>query len=104
MNLQEYQTQLKELTAKHELEKRALMREYAMANNPYKKGDVFTDHQGSIIVDGIFLCFSFDGPTSCKYSGVELKKDGTPKKNNPTRQAWLSNDITPHSSPTTTIK
>ena len=45
-----------DLTAK--TEKSKVMIEYASSNNPHKKGDIVTDHSGSIIIEKIFKLFS----------------------------------------------
>lgn len=53
--------------------------EYAHANNPYKEGDVVTDHIGSIRVEKIGVHVS-GGDAQCVYTGVQLKKDGQVSK------------------------
>jgi hypothetical protein len=65
---------------------------YCKANNPYKIGDIFTDHIGSIKIEKIIFDLS-SNELCCVYFGVELKKDLTPRKDNSKRNAWQSNDI-----------
>lgn len=63
---------------------------YCNLNNPYKVGDIFTDHIGSIVIENI-KPYCSDEPC-CVYYGTELKKDGTPRKDGSKRQAWQSNE------------
>lgn len=91
MELQELNNKIKEAKREFENKRSILMKEYALANNPYKEGDVFTDHIGSIKIDTIRVALG-DIPC-CVYYGVELKKDGTPVKSGKTRDAYQSNDI-----------
>ena len=71
-------------------EVRLLKSLYCNYNNPYKVGDVFTDHIGSIIIESI--SDHFTGNPCCVYYGVELKKDGTPRKDGSKRHAYQSNE------------
>ena len=90
MKREELELKLNELENEYILNKKKLIRKFCDANNPYKVGDVFTDHIGSIKVELIRYNYS---DYNCVYFGVELKKDGTPKKLNPKRNAWQGNDI-----------
>ena len=95
MELQDLEDKLKVLENEFEHRKTLIMKEYCDANNPYKIGDKFTDHIGTIIIEKIYYKFIM-GPLSnpgCIYFGPELKKDGTPKKRGDKRRAWQSNDI-----------
>ena len=94
MNKQELERKLKELQQECELKQKEVMKQFCDANNPYKVGDKFTDHIGSIIIEKISYSYTtIIGTPSCVYYGTELKKDGTPKKNNNKRIAWQSNDV-----------
>ena len=73
-------------------EKNHIIKAFCDANNPYKIGDVFTDHIGSIRINKIGYTESLGG-VCCLYAGVILKKDGTETKNREIRQAWQSNEI-----------
>lgn len=74
--------------------KNEVLVEYCKANNPYKVGDTFTDHIGTIKIEVIRYHLSYDYDRSCcTYFGIELKKDGTPKKTGVKRTAYQSNDI-----------
>jgi hypothetical protein len=94
MELQDLRDRLKVLEQEYELMQKQIMREYCDANNPYKVGDKFTDHIGTILIEKISYAYStIYGSLGCVYFGPELKKDGTPKKNGDKRKAWQSNDI-----------
>jgi len=93
MTKQELQNKLEELKHEYELKQKEAMRQFCDANNAYKIGDKFTDHIGSIIIEKIRYSYGGFNDPCCVYFGVELKKDGTPKKNNEKRNAWQSNDI-----------
>ena len=68
-----------QLETKHRNELAELVKEYALAQNPYKTGDVIRDHSCTIRIINIKTTTSFSKPT-CVYKGIELKNDGTPKK------------------------
>jgi hypothetical protein len=81
---------LTELSKEYERDKNILIRDYCFSNNPYKVGDKFTDHIGSIIIEEIkysviSLC--------CIYFGIELKKDGTPRKDGSKRRAVQTSEV-----------
>jgi hypothetical protein len=90
MLLETLNKKIDELEKNHDKLKSKLMIEYCDANNPYKIGDKFTDHIGTILIERIQYSLSIN--PSCVYYGLELKKDGTPKKNGSKRQAWQSNE------------
>lgn len=91
MKIEELNNKLTTLKVKFDNDVRFFKREYCDRNNPYKMGDVFTDHIGSIIIESIKY-YPIDKPC-CIYYGTELKKDGTPRKDGSKRQAWQSNEI-----------
>lgn len=94
MTKDELQTRIKNVTLKYDLDRRKVLEDYCNENNPYKVGDTFTDHIGTIKIDKIGHYFTSDYDRSCCiYFGNELKKDGTPKKNDKIRSAYQSNDI-----------
>ena len=78
------------LLADYEQRKKDLIKSYCIANNPYKIGDVFTDHFGSIKIEEIRYSIN---SRCCVYYGIELKKDGTPKKSGAKSTAWQSNEV-----------
>ena len=89
MNHEEYLQKIKELEREFENRKVELMKEFVRANNPYKIGDKVTDHIGSIIIEKIG--FSLGSKPCAIYTGLELKKDGTPTKRQTRRRVWQSN-------------
>jgi hypothetical protein len=96
MELKDYELRLKEINERFEKEKRELAKDYAFANNPYKIGDIISDSVGSIKVDLIqhTIGGTFIGKyPQCVYSGIELKKDLTPKKNGDRRKVFQSSII-----------
>lgn len=94
MKFEELEIELKKLELDYENQKRQLLKEFCDKNNPYKIGDIFTDHIGSIKIERIKYSFSLHWrKPCCVYHGIELKKDLTPTKKLKTREAWQTNDI-----------
>jgi hypothetical protein len=93
MNWEQYNEKLKELHIEFNLKTRKLRFKYAKANDPYKIGDKFTDHMGTIIIESKTLGLSGLDKPCMIYYGTELKKDGTPKKSGNKRQAWQCNEL-----------
>lgn len=92
MTQEEYTNKVAELTEKFELDKQSLRREYALSNNPYKVGDIVTDHIGSIVIEKIQHTISITHQYPfCVYTGLELKKDGTPTKKESKRAVYQTN-------------
>lgn len=90
MTLEEYNQALKQLEYNHQVSKSKLMRMFVDANNPYKPGDKVTDHIGTIIIENMGYYWGFTKPCAY-YEGIELKKDGTPKKRESRRTVYQSN-------------
>jgi hypothetical protein len=93
MTRQDYNNELEEMLREYELKRKKVMKRFCDANNPYKIGDKFTDHIGSIIIEKIKYSHTINGTPCCVYFGIGLKKDGTPKKSNDKRHAWQTNDV-----------
>ncbi len=94
MELQDLKDKLKILEQEYKLKQNEVIKQYCDDNNPYKIGDKFTDHIGTILIEKITYSHSIlSSAPNCVYFGPELKKDGTPKKNGDKRKAWQSNDI-----------
>ena len=90
MNREELNQRLDELEIQFQENRTKEIMLYCLENNNYKVGDKFTDHIGSIIIEKInYSTSSF----CCVYYGIELKKDGTPRKDGSKRQVWQSNEI-----------
>jgi len=91
MNHEEYLQKVKELESEFENKKVELMKEFVRVNNPYKIGDKVTDHIGSIIIEKMGFAWGYGNKPCATYTGIELKKDGTPTKKESRRQVWQSN-------------
>jgi hypothetical protein len=85
-----FEIKLKELEKRYELDKKNLIVEYCIKNNPYKIGDIFTDTQGSIKIENIKYS---PNKLCCVYYGIVLKKDGNPRKDGSKRSAYQINEI-----------
>ena len=91
MTKEELNNELLKLKKEFERKEQELKIKYCNAHNPYKVGDIFTDHIGSIIIEKIGYYFAFE--LSCTYFGAELKKDGTLRKDGSKRSAHQTNDF-----------
>lgn len=83
---------LKKLEETYENDRKKILKEYALSKNPFKQGDIITDHIGSVKFERIGFYMRKD-IAECTYTGAELKKDGTPKKNGSVRTVYQSNII-----------
>lgn len=93
MQYEEYKQQVNNLEKEFEQKKIELIKYYVNSNNPYKIGDNVTDHMGTIQIEKITYGFSTISKIPCAiYRGIELKKDGSPKKQN-RRDVWQTNLI-----------
>lgn len=94
MTPEEYKRKQIELDYELEDRKKTLAKEYALSNNPYKVGDIVTDHIGPLKIEKINISISYlDSLPQCVYFGIELKKDGTPMKKQNARGVWQKNII-----------
>ena len=82
MNKEELKKVLKKLQEEYYLKIKDLKKTFALSNNPYKVGDIISDHIGTIKIEsiGVYINGLNDGLPECTYHGPELKKDLTPKK------------------------
>jgi hypothetical protein len=88
----EYDDFLKQIQVEATQKKRELNVEYAMSLNAYSKGDKISDHMGDIIIEKIGVSNGFLGSMpQCVYYGLELKKDGKPRKDKRKREVYSSN-------------
>lgn len=92
MNLEEYNLKVKEIEDARQEAIRKLVVECALSNNTIEIGQIVEDHIGKVKVEKIrFNHASFGKLPSCRYWGIELKKDGTPKKRGDYRDVYQSN-------------
>ena len=93
MTLDEYKKKKQGLKEAYEKALRDLDREYATSNNPYKVGDVITDHIGSgrirKVVDIYFR--SYDTIPVLIYECDNLTKKGEIQKREPIRRIYQGN-------------
>lgn len=90
MTIEEYETKEKELESNYIKERNALARYYAIIHNPYKIGDIITDHKETIKIEVIKVYLDFKNPCCC-YSGTILNKDLTPNKKNKKSNIYQNN-------------
>lgn len=77
---EDFVNSLKELEQKYRKDKEDINRIFATKNNPYKIGDIVTDHIGTLLIEKIQFKPSYNANLpQCVFKGLELKKDGTPK-------------------------
>lgn len=91
-----YRANLATIQAKFEVDKKTLAKEFAFANNPYKIGDIITDHNNTIKIDTIKWAMGRYWETElpyCVYYGVALKKNGTPNKKGTIEAIYQTNII-----------
>jgi hypothetical protein len=91
MTLEEYKKAVDFIIKQAEIEKKRIATEYALSNNPVSIGDIVEDHFGKFQVTSVGFYYSM--PPCCTYSGIELKKDSTPKKKQSNRVVFQSNLI-----------
>jgi hypothetical protein len=92
MDFTEYKDSVKSLEEKLEWDKTELMKQFVRENNPYKVGDIITDHIGSLKIEKMGYAWGFSGSMPCAtYFGLEINKDGTPNKKGKQRTAHQSN-------------
>jgi hypothetical protein len=92
MTKEQFELGMKEIAEDYRRKKEQLQEEFALSNNTYKMGNVFTDHIGRIKILEINWDVTNDGIPCCVYEGVELKSDGFPKKSAQTMIAWQCNE------------
>lgn len=91
MDFIDYSKKMDELNKAHEKSKKELSTKYALSNNPFKIGDIITDHIGSVKITKIKI--SLYPKPACVYEGVILNKNLSPNKLNKTRTVYQPNII-----------
>jgi len=79
MRKEQYNEEMKQLEIIHDNNKRELYKKFAFANNPYKIGDMITDHVATIKIEKIQVHKTYDMP-QCVYIGTKYNKDGKVSK------------------------
>lgn len=90
MTTEIFEQKKKELYAQYEQNLLSLIKEYCIANNPYKIGDIVTDHAGSGRIVEIKIYSGRYNPC-CIYVCENLTKSGTVNKREPKRNIYQSN-------------
>ena len=75
----EYNERLKKIEADFEQAKKQLYFDYGMSKVIFKKGDIIKDSRWAMLIDRITVSKTFGLPEPV-YSGLELKKDLSPRK------------------------
>lgn len=92
MTREEFDNRLNELQLEFDKSKRALFVKFALSNNTIAVGDVVCDHIGRGRVEKLKATMSaLSKYSEMCYWCVELKKDGTLKKNGAYRWVYQSN-------------
>jgi len=91
MTKEEYDLAKKELEKQFEEKKKQLAINYATSNNPYKQGDVITDHFHTIRIDRWKTTYGSFGYPSLVYYGTVLNKDGKESKNQKENYVYQEN-------------
>lgn len=87
-----YLEKLSMMRIRHREEMRELQREYAMAQSPFKVGDLVTDHIGTVKVDYIdFDVADMGRRVRCVYVGPCYTKQGKPFKSGERRPVFQQN-------------
>ena len=92
MTILEYNKKVKTLEVEFKKAKDNLIIDYVDSNNSYVKGDIITDHIGSIELIKVKYS-AYKSVPEAVYYGLELKKDKTPRKRTSYRVVYESNII-----------
>jgi hypothetical protein len=92
MTIEDYNIRKNNLKAEYQQKENSLTKEFIDSNNPYKIGDIVTDHIGSIKIESMSYYISYSKPEAT-YTGLELKKDKTPTKKLSKRTVYQNNII-----------
>lgn len=79
MTKEELKEKFRDAEIDYDRAKKAIYIEYAKSNNPYKPGDIITDHVWSLKIEKITISIGW-GESQCVYHGVNLKANGQPAK------------------------
>lgn len=94
MKEQEYKEKLQQLAKNYEREQKILASKYAHKNNPYKIGDIITDHIGSGRILRCLVHIGMRSALPCMvYECENLTKIGGVNKREPKRSIYQSNII-----------
>lgn len=89
MTKEEYLKGIEKIELKAKIEKIELSKTYALTNNPYKVGDLVTDHAKTIRIE-VIKCYLGRIP-ECTYYGIKINKDGKDNKKGDKETIYQSN-------------
>lgn len=95
MTTVEYKNKLAELANEYEAKKRKVITEYALSNNPYKVGDMITDHSSTIKIEKIQPYLGYNELPICLYTGTQYTKKGEISKKQDYTKIYQRNIINP---------
>jgi hypothetical protein len=81
MTLEEMKEKINIIERESVIKIKAIQREFAILNNPYKIGDIIEDHQCKIQINDIKYAVFYGVPSSVYY-GTLIQKNGKPFKSN----------------------
>lgn len=90
MNKEQYKLELEVLKKKYEKAKNDLAKKYALSNNPYKIGDIVTDHYHSVKIEKIGVYIGISQVPECVFYGKDVNSKGIELKRqtgNPVHQS-----------------
>ncbi len=90
MTKEDYNAEIRNFEKEFEEKKKEVNRRYALSNNDYSVGDIFTDHIGNIKIESIGIYHAYPYP-SCFYDGDNLLKSGGISKKEPKRRGYQQN-------------
>lgn len=91
MTANEYRIKLDNLEQEFQKQKNSLAVEYAKAHQLFNDGATISDSVGKIVVDKIkYTLGGVSSMPEAVYYGIELKKDGTPRKDGSKRSIYQS--------------
>lgn len=92
MEESEYKEKLKKIEEDYSLAKKNLYYEFAMSKAKFIKGEIIKDSRWIILIDKITAYKGLSLPEPV-YSGIELNKDLSPKKNGSRQSIYGNHDI-----------
>ena len=92
MTKEQYNEELIQLESIHNNNKIELYKRFALANNPYKIGDMITDHIATKKKKKITV-YKGSGLPQCSYTGIQYNKDGKINKKQDHKVIYQQNII-----------
>jgi len=93
MSIEEFKSAIAEIQIRADKEKDKIAKEYVLANNTIKIGDVVKTNSKIGKVIKVNFSYYYGSIPTCVYLCEILKKDLTPKKNTTNENIWQDNVI-----------